>query len=135
MSFKILSRGILCAAVFSFAAGIFSAEVFAAKSTTPTSFSRSIKIPSTTKTNNANNEDSFFHSNDRQAQRKQRKNERLNRNKSAKVNDGNEQEARTREIVKTETKGRRNRMNRQERMQRAQKLTTPSNASSSGINE
>lgn len=134
MSFKIFIGGILCAAAFSCAAGIFSPEVLAAKSTTPSSFNKSIKIPSTAKRSN-NNEDSFFNSEDRQSQRGKRKNERLNRKKNAKVNDRIEEEARTREIAQTEQKGRRDRMNRQQRLQRSQKLTTPTNASSSGINE
>ncbi len=131
MSFKIL----FFAAVISFTTGIFSPEVFAAKNTTPTAFSKSVKIPSTAKKSTNNNEDSFFTSDDRQSQRNKRKNERLNRKKNAKVNDRSEEEARTREIVENEPKGRRNRMSRQERMQRAQKLTTPSNASSSGLND
>ncbi len=125
MSFKMVPRVISFAVILSFAAGIFSAEVFAAKNTTPTIFGKTTKSAS-------NNEDGFFESLARDAKKNQRKNERLNRKKNSKVNDTNTEETRTQETAQRDRKGRRNNPNRQQRMERSKRLTAPTNNSAGG---
>ena len=136
MRSTIISRGLIIAVAITLMAGIFATESLAAKkSTTPTSFHRSVTIPKSIRPNNSNNEDSFFNSNSREAQREQRNRSRNSGRRNAKVNNGNTFEARTQEAITSAKKSGRSNKTDRKAMKKQRRAQSVNNGSSGGLND